>query len=77
MTMGKDYAEYCEEESAIADGTAMELRPCYLCYLEQTGEADLSPHADQGPLRGVLRHSTTPGPDPYDAVHLTCGHTLI
>jgi len=83
------YLAWCEEQEAIEDGRAVELRHCYLCHLEQTGHADLSPRQDQGPLRGVLTHGTAYGfsraasarqgydGDPYDVVRLTCGHGLI
>lgn len=68
------YLAWCDEMEAIHEGRAIELVPCYLCHLEATGKVAAD---GEGPLRGVLRHSTTPGPDPYDVQHLSCGHGLI
>lgn len=84
-----EYIAYCEEQEAIHEGRATQLVHCYLCYLDEHGKADMSPKADQGPLRGVVAERTVYGfdraasarqgydGDPYAAVKLTCGHTLI
>lgn len=83
------YLAHREEQEAIEEGRATELVHCYLCFLEETGKADMSPRQDQGPLRGVVTHGTAYGfdraasarqgydGDPYDMVRLTCGHSLI
>lgn len=83
------YRLYIDEETAIHEGLAMRLTHCYLCYLEATGKPDMSPKMDQGPLRGVIGEKTVYGfdivaskrvgfdGDPYSAVKLTCGHSLI
>jgi hypothetical protein len=84
-----EYLAYCEEEEAIHEGRATRLTHCYLCFLEATGKADMSPKSDQGPLRGVLSEGTAYGfdrrasarqgfdGDPYSALRLSCGHTII
>lgn len=88
------YDAYClaetEHQELLAAGLVTDLMHCYLCYLEQTGHCDISPRADQGPLRGIASHSTAYGfsraasarqgydGDPYDVIHLIpCGHALI
>lgn len=76
MTM--TYEEHMDACTAVDEGRATDLVRCYLCYLHQTGRPDMSPNADQGPLRGVLGHFTTnTRQDPTDAVILTCGHSII
>lgn len=67
------YEEFCEEEEAVYAGTAVRLVHCYLC------EPDLNKRMvkDAGPLRGVLKETVTPGPDPYQCLHLSCGHAII
>lgn len=60
-------------ESELPDAVA-----CYLCYLDQTGRPDDSLKADLGPLRGVTKTSIGgPKNDPYEVLHLTCGHAII
>ena len=75
--MTTTYDEYCEEQEAIWAGRATELVHCYLCFLEDAGTADMSPRADQGPLRGVLKRTCPPSPDPTEVLHLSCGHAII
>lgn len=76
----ESYRLYCDETEAINNGTAMELRHCYLC------EPDVNKRLekDAGPLRGVERHSTGrthpthPEADVYEVAHMVpCGHALI
>lgn len=78
MATTQTYEEWCEEEEAIHSGSAIQLTPCCLCYLALTGKADTSPRGDQGPLRGIIRRSTSGGSDPYEVLHLApCGHAVI
>lgn len=50
---------------------------CYLCFLYENERVDDSPKADQGPLRPVVRRSISKGSDPYEVLHLSCGHAII
>jgi hypothetical protein len=69
------YDEFCEEELAVQLGLATELRHCYM-YLPDVNDRVIRP--ESGPLRGVSHHTTSPGFDPYDVVHMIpCGHALI
>lgn len=73
-----EYRAYEEVLEAIATGRAIELVHCYICWMnENPGQPPV--FSDQyGPLRGVVRVGTTPGPDPYRLLTLApCGHQII
>lgn len=78
-----EYRAFEEAQYAEHIGAATHLTRCYLCYLEQTGESDMTPNSDLGPLRGVVRsgsvrtHPYHPEADVYATLTLTCGHTII
>lgn len=61
-----------DEHEAISQGRATALANCYRCAAPSESMDNWS-----GPLRGVVREFTTRGPDPYAALVLTCGHTVI
>lgn len=58
------YEEFCEEEEAVHSGSAIQLTSCYLC-------------PEGSPLRGILKRTCPPSPDPYEVQHLSCGHAII
>lgn len=77
-----NYERY-EQESwmhhlMLQAGLLTELTRCYLCYLEATGEADMTEHSEKSPLRGIISETTAfQATDPTAAYKLTCGHTII
>lgn len=71
------YLAWLDGQAAIREGRATDLARCYLCHLETWGVADTTRDSIASPLRGIIAEVTTPGPDPYAALKLTCGHTII
>lgn len=67
-----EYRAFEEAQYAAHIGAATPLTHCYLC------EPDVNKRSeDAGPLRGIVSSHTTRGSDPYEALVLTCGHTII
>lgn len=68
------YCTYCRESLADAERGHPETAGCYICTLEAGGD---SLAAKGHPERRVVGSFVTPGPDPYHALQLDCGHTII